>query len=85
MEEREADNRRRLAHLRARIGAYALHAKYDSRETTAKARQVWKDHFEHEVDPDYVLAPEERARRAAAARKEYYARLAYLSAKSRAR
>jgi hypothetical protein len=33
--------------------------------------------FEAEVDPESTLAPEERARRAAYARKAYFAKLAY--------
>ena len=41
--------------------------------------------FEKEVDPDGVLAPEERARRADQAKKAYFARLALLSAQKRRR
>jgi len=40
--------------------------------------------FEREVDPDGTLA-EERARRAEAARKAYFAQLAHKSAKARRR
>ena len=40
--------------------------------------------FEREVDPDGLLEPEERARRAAHARAAHFARLAYLSARARA-
>lgn len=81
------DDRRRqaLASLRGRIGGYALHAKHDPRDTTAKARQAFFDGFDRKVDPDGVLPPEERARRAEAARKEHFARLAYAAAKARAR
>lgn len=43
------------------------------------------DKFEREVDPDGVLAPAERARRAAHARKAYFARLALKSAQARRR
>ena len=41
------------------------------------------DRFEREVDPDGVLSPEERARRAGHARKAYFTRLALQSAKAR--
>lgn len=68
---------------RSRIGGLARSAKYDGREVTAKARAAFYEQFEDEVDPDRTLEPEERARRAAAARKAHFARLAYLSAKAR--
>ncbi|MGC8635415.1 MAG: hypothetical protein ACP5VP_12325 [Candidatus Limnocylindrales bacterium] len=70
--------------LRARIGAYALHARHDPRETTAYARAAFLSRFEREVDPDGSLNPAERARRAEAARKAYFTRLAYRSAVARA-
>ena len=41
--------------------------------------------FEREVDPDQVLPPDERARRAEHARKAYFQRLALKSARSRRR
>ena len=71
------------ASLRGRIGAYALHASHDPRETTSAARAAFLGRFESEVDPDGALAPAERARRALSARKAYFARLAYASAKAR--
>jgi len=40
--------------LRGRIGAHALHAKYDSRELTASARGAFLDRFERQVDPDLM-------------------------------
>lgn len=69
--------------LRARLAAYTLHAKYDARETTAAARAAFMDRFEREVDPDGQLSVEERQRRAAAARKAYFTRLALRSAQAR--
>ncbi len=69
--------------LRARIGAYALHAKHDARETTAAARAAALARFEREVDPDGKLLPAERARRAGFARKAHFARLALKSARVR--
>jgi hypothetical protein len=68
---------------KARMMAHALHAQRDARETTAKARKVFLDRFEREVDPDGVLSPQERAKRAKHARKAYMTRLALKSAQSR--
>ena len=69
--------------LRGRMGAHALHARYDSRELTATARKRFLDRFEREVDPDLELAPKERARRAEHARKAYFSKLALRSAQVR--
>jgi hypothetical protein len=52
---------------------------------TANARAAFLDRFEREVDPDGVLPAAERARRAAAARKAYFVRLAAKSAEARRR
>lgn len=48
--------------LRARLAAYTMHARYDTRETTAAARAAFLDRFEHEVDPDGTLSAAERQR-----------------------
>ena len=69
--------------LRGRVDAYALHAQRDARETTAKARATFLQRFEVEVDPEGVLAPDERHRRAQAARKCYFAKLGLLAAKKK--
>jgi hypothetical protein len=74
---------RKQHHLRARIGAFRLHATHDPRETTAAARAAFLARFEREVDPNGVLPSSERTRRAEAAKKAYFARLAYLSARAR--
>lgn len=71
------------ASLRGRIGAYALHARHDPKETTRKAREAFRSRFERDVDPDGTLPPEERSRRAEAARRGFYARLALKSARAR--
>jgi hypothetical protein len=71
--------------LRARLAAHTLHATRDSRQLTAKARATFQSSFEHEVDPEGTLEPEERARRAAQARKAFYTRLALKSAQARRR
>jgi hypothetical protein len=70
--------------LRARLAAHTLHAKVtDPAAHTAAARREFLNRFEREVDPDGVLSPDERARRAEHARKAYFARLALASAKAR--
>ncbi|MHB0870748.1 MAG: hypothetical protein ACYC5J_15050 [Chloroflexota bacterium] len=70
---------------RARIGAFALHAKHDPRETTSKARAVFLAKFEREVDPDGILPEAERQRRAVCARKAHFAKMALKSVRSRRR
>ena len=74
-----------LASLRGRIGGLALAASRDMRPLAAAGRAAFLSKFEREVDPDGVLPPAERARRAAAARKLHFAKLALKSAKARAR
>jgi hypothetical protein len=69
--------------LAGRIGGYATAARHDTRTTTSKARQTFQASFEAKVDPDGILAPAERARRAEAARNEYYARLSAAGVKAR--
>ncbi len=71
--------------LRARLGALTQHARYDSRETTTAARASFLSRFEQEVDPDGVLDPLERAKRAEYARRAYFTRLALLSVQARSR
>ncbi len=68
---------------RARLGAFAQHAAYDTRETTRAAREAFSRRFEREVDPEGVLSPAERARRAEAAKRAYFQRLALRSAQAR--
>jgi hypothetical protein len=72
--------------LAARIAAHSLHARLtDPSAHTAPARKAFNDRFEHEADPDGVLSPEERARRASHLRKAYFSRLALKSAKARSK
>ncbi len=68
---------------RARIAAYTLHSKYDSRQITRSARAAFLGRFEVQVDPDGVLPVAERQRRAEAAKKAYFSRLAQKSAATR--
>jgi hypothetical protein len=69
--------------MRARMGAYTLHARYDPRATTKAARRAFNERFLDEVDPERRLPERERLRRADAARRAYFTRLAYLSARRR--
>lgn len=71
--------------LRARLGAYRLHAVHDPKETTRKAREAFAARFERQVDPNGVLPPAERARRAEAARRAYFTELALRSSQARRR
>jgi hypothetical protein len=69
--------------LRGRMGAYIVHARYDPRQTTGPARAAFLERFLDEVDPNRVLSEPERLRRAAAARKVYFTRLAFLASRRR--
>lgn len=72
--------------LAARIAAHDSWAHTPDRAArTAPARAALLARFEHEVDPDGTLPPDERARRAESARKAYFLRLALKSARSRRR
>jgi hypothetical protein len=67
------------------MGAYAMHAKYDVRKTTASARSAFLARFEREVDPEGLLPPVERARRADTARRSYFTKLALASSRARSK
>ncbi len=70
--------------LRGQIAAHESWAHTESRSArTAPARKAALDRFEREVDPEGVLPPAERAKRAENARKAYFARLALKSAQAR--
>jgi tellurite resistance protein len=71
--------------LQARLAAYALHSRYDGRDITAAARRAFLDRFERQVDPDGVLSPSERKRRAEIAKKAYFTRLGQKSGAARRR
>ncbi len=71
------------ARLVGRIGAYVKHSRHDPRESTLIARTAFLARFEREVDPDGLLPPAARARRADSTRKAYFARLALKSAEAR--
>ncbi len=68
----------------AKIAAFSRWSKEQDRSAaTAKARRAFDDRFLREVDPDGVLPHAERHKRADAARRAYFAKLALASAKAR--
>ncbi|MFV8316327.1 hypothetical protein [Mycobacterium sp. 23] len=72
--------------LRASLASNTSWAHTEDRAArTAAARAAAMDRFEREVDPEGVLTPAERAKRAANARKAHFQRMAYASAKARQR
>ena len=68
---------------RSRLAAHTLHSQVDSAQHTEPARRAFMQRFEHQVDPDRALPDAERARRAEQAKKAYFTRLAFQSAKAR--
>jgi hypothetical protein len=68
---------------RARVAALWMHAKNDSRATSAPGRTAFMARFEDMVDPDRVLPEAERRRRADLAKRAHFQALAYKSAKAR--
>lgn len=71
------------ARLRARYAALVRASQESGTEMTAPARKAFLDRFEREVDPDGTLPPDERARRADAARRAHMTKLAMKSARAR--
>ena len=69
--------------LVGRIAALKMHAA--GRTNTAPAREAFLSRWGREVDPEGLLSPEERERRASFARRAYFAELALQSARTRAR
>lgn len=65
--------------------ANPVKGRYDSRALTAPARAAFLARFELLVDPEGVLPPEERERRAQQARRAHFKRLALLSSRARSR
>ena len=73
-----------LLSLRGKLAAHSRWARTPDRSgATAPARRGFDARFEREVDPEGKLAQGVRARLVESARKAYFARLAYLSAKAR--
>jgi hypothetical protein len=69
--------------LRARVAAHTKHAKHDPKAAMDKARAAFLARFDRQADPDGVLPPAERERRAQQLRSAHFARLALASAKAR--
>jgi hypothetical protein len=71
--------------LQARMAAHTLHAHVDDPAAhTAPARKAFLSRFERKVDPEGLLEPKERARRAEHAKKAYFTRLTLASSRARA-
>jgi hypothetical protein len=68
-----------------RLGAYVQHSRHDPRVTTAQAREAFLLRFEREVDPHGELPTADRLRRAKAAQRAYFIRLAERSGQARRR
>lgn len=68
---------------RARIAALTRWSREDPRPNALRANAGLMAKFLREVDPEGVLPEPERNRRADAAKKAHFARLAFLSAKAR--
>lgn len=74
--------------MRSRKAAYAKHAKYDPRQSTAKAREASPGsltRWEREVDPDGSLSASERRRKAEAALSAHMTGLSLLSSVARSK
>lgn len=69
--------------LRGRIGGLTRSATSDMSELARSGQAGLRRRFENEVDPDRALSPAERARRADAARRLHFSRLALASARAR--
>jgi hypothetical protein len=71
---------------RARIGAYAALAAHGGSALTEKARAASPGgdaYWDSQVDPDGALPPAERSRRAQAAKKAHFSKLALASSRAR--
>ncbi|WP_432836162.1 hypothetical protein [Dactylosporangium sp. CA-092794] len=82
MPAKDPDERRLIATVAAHAG-WAQTTDRTARTEASRAVQ-WRK-FLDEVDPDRVLDPDERDRRALSARKAYYARLRLRAYQARAR
>ena len=69
--------------IQGRMAAHVMHSEHDALKTTAKARAKFLGRFEKQVDPEGVLSPQERAKRARHAKSAYFQRLAMRSAQVR--
>lgn len=84
--KRSEDASRRAT--RARLAAYTKWSRCDGVDGTEAARAAGPGrlaYWEQKVDPDLTLGPAERRRRAEAARRAHFTRLALVSARTRSR
>ncbi len=69
-----------------RIGGFTSWANTEDRTgRTQPGREAFLRRFDDQVDPDRCLSPQERAKRAEAAKRAYFASLALKSARARRR
>ena len=69
--------------LRARVGAYALHAQGGT--STKAGSAAFLARFDREVDPNGILASDERSRRAEFALRAHMAKLALKASRAKTR
>lgn len=72
-EEPRPESASTMRQRNGRLGALTIHSQ--GKTNTGPARKAFLARFEREVDPDGVLDPDERARRAEYAKKAYFLRL----------
>jgi len=70
--------------MRARAGGFARAARHSPAELTGAARVGFERRFLRLVDPDELLDPAERQRRAGAALRQHMTTLALASSRARA-
>ena len=84
--ENSTPDRRTVAHSsltasqrtqRARLAALSRHSRADGVEATQAARTAFLGRFEQQVDPEGVLPPMERARRADLAKRAHFQAMAF--------
>lgn len=68
-----------------RIGGLTAHSRHSPDEMTSGARRGFRERFRRLVDPECVLAPEERERRAERAMRAHMLTLSEKSARARRR
>lgn len=74
-----------LRQLRARMASNESWARTENRSArTRPARDAFESRWERQVDPDGVLDPRERAKRAEFARKAHFDKMTYRSLQARA-
>jgi 8-oxo-dGTP diphosphatase len=71
------------ARMTGSVEIFASHVADSLRDGPYRPHLPFTDRFERQVDPDGVLEPTERARRAQSARKAFFMRLALKSAQAR--